>query len=70
MALPDYDRALINSLAAHRDTIVLGRYPTLPPAPLFSKAVGAIRVGALDLQTDVAFAALQPSSGCQRVVKP
>jgi class 3 adenylate cyclase len=52
LALPDYDRALIDSLVANRDKIILGRYPSLPPAPPFSKAVGAIRVGSLDLQTE------------------
>jgi class 3 adenylate cyclase/CHASE2 domain-containing sensor protein len=53
VSLADYDRALIESLRRNRDKIVLGRYPSLPPAPLFSKAVGALRVGALDLQTEM-----------------
>ena len=50
--LPDYDRSLIDSLDRARDRIVLGRFPSVPPAPPFLKAVGASRVGVLDLQLE------------------
>jgi CHASE2 domain-containing sensor protein len=32
-ALPEYDRSLVDTLARGRERIVLGRFPTLPPAP-------------------------------------
>jgi class 3 adenylate cyclase len=51
-ALPDYDRALIDALARGRERIVLGRFPTLAPAPAFLKAVGTSRVGVLDVQLE------------------
>lgn len=50
--LPDYDSGLIASLARGRDRIVLGRFPSVPPAAPFAKAVGASRVGVLDLQLE------------------
>jgi class 3 adenylate cyclase len=50
--LPDYDRSLIDSLARSRDRIVLGRFPSVAPAPPFAKAVGPSRVGILDLQLE------------------
>lgn len=50
--LPDYDRSLVDSLANGRDRIVLGRFPSVPPAPAFAKAVGASRIGVLDLQPE------------------
>ena len=50
--LPDYDRNLIDALTRGRDRIVLGRFPSAPPAPAFAKAVGALRVGILDLQLE------------------
>jgi len=50
--LPDYDRNLIDSLTKGRDRIVLGRFPSVPPAPAFVKAVGPLRVGVLDLQVE------------------
>jgi len=51
-ALPEYDRSLVDALARGRERIVLGRFPTLPPAPAFLKAVGAARVGVLDVQIE------------------
>lgn len=50
--LPDYDRSLIDSLERARDRIVLGRFPSVSPALPFLKAVGASRVGVLDLQLE------------------
>ena len=50
--LPDYDRSLVDSLARARDRIVLGRFPSVPPAQPFLTAVGASRVGVLDLQLE------------------
>jgi adenylate cyclase len=50
--LPDYDRSLVDSLGRARDRIVLGRFPSVPPAPPFLRAVGASRVGVLDLQLE------------------
>jgi class 3 adenylate cyclase len=50
--LPDYDRGLVDSLARGRDRIVLGRFPSVPPAAPFVRAVGASRVGVLDLQLE------------------
>jgi CHASE2 domain-containing sensor protein len=38
--LPDYDRSLIDSLDRARDRIVLGRFPSVPPAPPFQRAAG------------------------------
>ena len=51
-ALPDYDRSLVDALTRGRGRIVLGRFPTLPPAPAFLKAVGVAHVGVLDVQID------------------
>jgi class 3 adenylate cyclase len=50
--LPDYDKGLIDSLARGRDRIVLGRFPSVAPAPPFLRAVGPSRVGVLDLQLE------------------
>ncbi len=50
--LPDYDRSLIASLERGRDRIILGRFPSIAPAAPFAKAVGASRVGVLDLQVE------------------
>ncbi len=50
--LPDYDRTLIDSLVKGRDRIVLGRFPSLPPAAPFVNAVGRSRVGVLDVQLE------------------
>src|SRR6185436_13283978 len=50
--LPDYDRSLVDSLGRARDRVVLGRFPSIPPAPPFLGAVGASRVGVLDLQLE------------------
>jgi adenylate cyclase len=51
-ALPDYDRGLIDALTRAQERIVLGRFPTLAPAPAFVKAAGASRVGVLDVQLE------------------
>jgi len=51
-ALPDYDKTLVESLAKNRDRIVIGRFPDIAPAPMFAQAVGAARVGVLDLQVE------------------
>jgi class 3 adenylate cyclase len=50
--LPGYDRSLIDSLGRSRDRIILGRFPSVSPAPPFLRAVGASRVGVLDLQLE------------------
>ena len=50
--LPDYDRSLVDSLTKARERIVLGRFPSVAPAAPFVKAVGASRVGVLDLQIE------------------
>jgi class 3 adenylate cyclase len=50
--LPEYDRSLIDSLERARDRIVLGRFPSVPPATPFLRAAGASRVGVLDLQLE------------------
>ncbi|HEY6994110.1 MAG TPA: CHASE2 domain-containing protein, partial [Xanthobacteraceae bacterium] len=50
--LPGYDRSLIESLERGRDRVVLARFPSVPPAPPFLEAVGASRVGVLDLQVE------------------
>ena len=50
--LPGYDRSLIDSLAAGRERIVLARFPSVAPAPPFLAAMGAARVGVLDLQVE------------------
>jgi adenylate cyclase len=51
-ALADYDRGLIDALTRGRDRLVLGRYPSLAPAPAFVKAVGQPHVGVLDVQIE------------------
>ena len=51
--LPGYDRSLIDSLAAGRERIVLARFPSVAPAPPFLAAMGAARVGVLDLQVEL-----------------
>jgi adenylate cyclase len=51
-ALLDYDRSLVDALTRARERIVLGRFPTLAPAPAFLKAAGAARVGVLDVQLE------------------
>jgi class 3 adenylate cyclase/CHASE2 domain-containing sensor protein len=50
--LPGYDQSLIDSLAAGRERIVLARFPSVAPAPPFLAAMGAARVGVLDLQVE------------------
>ena len=50
--LPDYDRSFIDSLSTARERIILGRFPSVPPAPPFLRAVGASRVGVLDLHLE------------------
>ncbi len=50
--LPGYDRSLIDSLTRGRDRVVLARFPSVAPAPPFLAAVGASRVGVLDLQVE------------------
>jgi adenylate cyclase len=50
--LPGYDRSLIDSLTAGRERIVLARFPSVAPAPPFLAAMGAARVGVLDLQVE------------------
>jgi adenylate cyclase len=50
--LPGYDRSLIESLERGRDRVVLARFPSVSPAPPFLEAVGASRVGVLDLQVE------------------
>jgi adenylate cyclase len=50
--LPGYDQSLIDSLARGREAIVLGRFPSVPPASPFVDAVGRSRVGVLDLQLE------------------
>ena len=50
--LPNYDQSLIDSLGKARDRIILGRFPSVPPALPFIEAVGASRVGVLDLQLE------------------
>jgi class 3 adenylate cyclase len=51
-SLPDYDRSLVDALVRHRDRIVLGRFPSVAPATAFGRAVGASRIGVLDLQVE------------------
>lgn len=50
--LPGYDQTLADALARGRDRIVIARFPSVPPAPAFLAAVGASRVGVLDLQLE------------------
>jgi adenylate cyclase len=50
--LPGYDQALVDTLARGRDRVVIARFPTIPPAGSFLAAVGAARVGVLDLQPE------------------
>jgi adenylate cyclase len=50
--LPGYDQALVETLARGRDRVVIARFPTIPPAAAFLAAVGAARVGVLDLQPE------------------
>src|SRR5262249_4518122 len=50
--LADYDRSLVDRPTKGRDRIVLGRFPGVPPAPQFAKAVGPLRVAVLDLQLE------------------
>jgi adenylate cyclase len=50
--LPGYDRSLIDSLASGRNRIVIARFPSVPPARPFLEAMGAARVGVLDLQVE------------------
>jgi adenylate cyclase len=50
--LSDYDRTLIESLVSNRDRIVLGRFPSVAPASPFVQAVGAGRIGILDLSVE------------------
>jgi class 3 adenylate cyclase len=50
--LPGYDQALVDTLARGRDRVVIARFPTIPPAGPFLAAVGAARVGVLDLQPE------------------
>lgn len=50
--LPDYDRSLIDSLTRNRDRVVLGRFPSIPPAPIFVRTMGASRIGVLDLRVE------------------
>ena len=50
--LPGYDQALVDTLARGRDRVVIGRFPTIPPAGAFLAALGAARVGVLDLQPE------------------
>jgi adenylate cyclase len=50
--LPGYDQALVDALARARDRVVIARFPTIPPADAFRAAVGAARVGVLDLQPE------------------
>jgi adenylate cyclase len=50
--LPGYDEALAETLARGRDRIVIARFPSIPPAAPFLAAVGAARVGVLDLQPE------------------
>jgi class 3 adenylate cyclase/CHASE2 domain-containing sensor protein len=50
--LPDYDSSLVDALTRHRDRVVIGRFPQVAPAPSFARAVGASRVGVLDLQLE------------------
>jgi Aldo/keto reductase family/CHASE2 domain len=63
--LPDYDRSLIDSLGRTRDRIILGRFPSVSPAPPFLRAVGASRVGVLDLQRTMA--GPPPPNSCRRI---
>jgi adenylate cyclase len=50
--LPGYDQVLVDTLARGRDRVVIARFPTIPPAAAFLAAVGAARVGVLDLQPE------------------
>jgi adenylate cyclase len=50
--LPGYDQALVDTLARGRDRVVIARFPTIAPAGAFLAAVGAARVGVLDLQPE------------------
>src|SRR5262249_57914719 len=50
--LPGYDQALVDTLTRGRDRVVIARFPTIPPAAAFLAAVGAARVGGLDLQPE------------------
>ena len=40
--LPDYDRSLVESLMKTRDRIVLGRFPSVPPAASFRQGGGSV----------------------------
>jgi class 3 adenylate cyclase len=42
----------VDTLARGRDRVVIARFPTIPPAAAFLAAVGAARVGVLDLQPE------------------
>lgn len=50
--IPDYDRSLIEALARTRGRVVLGRYPSVPPAPAFGRAVGPGNVAVLDIRPE------------------
>lgn len=50
--LPDYDKSLIESLSKNRTQVVIGRFPSTPPAQPFVEATGNSRVGLLDLQVE------------------
>ena len=50
--IPDYDRALVDALARSRGRVVLGRYPSVPPAPSFARAAGAGNVAVLDIRPE------------------
>src|SRR5262245_43995216 len=50
--LPGYDQALVDTLARGRDRVVIARFPTIHPAAACLAAVGAARVGVLDLQPE------------------
>ncbi len=50
--LPDYDQSLIESLSENRGKVIIGRFPSVPPAPPFAEAAGSSRVAVLDLQVE------------------
>lgn len=50
--IPDYDRSLVEVLARTRGRVVLGRYPSVAPAPAFSRAAGSRQVAVLDIRPE------------------
>jgi adenylate cyclase len=51
-SLTNYDRTFRDLLEAHPNKVVLGAYPTIPPANDYAEAVGPFGVGVVDLQEE------------------